>query len=107
MYPYYKSDMELGRITKSQAQEIIEALWIKLSEWVWTISSNTAKYFAGYNQFQNLTVGGRRRDGGDATNDLSYMCLKATESVKTHQPGLAFVYTRTALMNSSWRFQNW
>jgi formate C-acetyltransferase len=89
MYPYYKSDMELGRITKSQAQEIIEALWIKLSEWVWTISSNTAKYFAGYNQFQNLTVGGRRRDGRDATNDLSYMCLKATESVKTHQPGLS------------------
>lgn len=89
MYPYYKADMELGRITNSQAQEIIEALWIKLSEWVWTISSNTANYFAGYNQFQNLTVGGRRRDGRDATNELSYMCLKATESVKTHQPGLS------------------
>jgi len=89
MYPYYKADMESGRITNSQAQEIIEALWIKLSEWVWTISSNTANYFAGYNQFQNLTVGGRRRDGRDATNELSYMCLKATESVKTHQPGLS------------------
>lgn len=89
MYPYYKADIDSGRITKSQAQELIEALWIKLSEWVWTISSNTANYFAGYNQFQNLTVGGRKRDGSDATNELSYMCLKATESVKTHQPGLS------------------
>src|SRR5690606_13668956 len=32
MYPYYKNDIENGRITESQAQELIEALWIKLSE---------------------------------------------------------------------------
>lgn len=89
MYPFYESDIKAGKTTKEKAQELIEALWIKLSEWVWTISSNTASYFAGYNQFQNLTVGGRKRDGSDATNDLSYMCLKATEDVKTHQPGLS------------------
>jgi choline trimethylamine-lyase len=89
MYPYYERDLKSGRITEEKAQELIEALWIKLSEWVWTISANTANYFAGYNQFQNLTVGGRKRDGSDATNEISYMCLKATESVKTHQPGLS------------------
>ncbi|BAH07703.1 glycyl radical protein [Clostridium kluyveri] len=89
MYPYYKSDMDKGIMTKDQIQELIELLWIKLSEWVWTISANTAEFFAGYNQFQNLTVGGKTREGKDATNDLSYMCLKATERVKTHQPGLS------------------
>lgn len=89
MHPYYKSDMDKGIMTKDQIQELIEALWIKLSEWVWTISANTAEFFAGYNQFQNLTVGGKTREGRDATNDLSYMCLKATERVKTHQPGLS------------------
>lgn len=89
MYPYFASDIEKGRITEEKAQELIEALWIKLSEWVWVISSNTAKFFAGYNAFQNLTVGGRTRDGRDATNELSYMCLKASENVKTHQPGLS------------------
>lgn len=89
MYPYYKADMDKGIRTKDQIQELIEALWIKLSEWVWTISANTAEFFAGYNQFQNLTVGGKTREGKDATNDLSYMCLKATERVKTHQPGLS------------------
>ena len=89
MYPYYAEDMKKGAISSETAQELIETLWIKLSEWVWAISSNTAKFFAGYNSFQNLTVGGRTRDGHDATNELSYMCLKATENVKTHQPGLS------------------
>ncbi|WP_313758580.1 formate C-acetyltransferase/glycerol dehydratase family glycyl radical enzyme [Tissierella sp.] len=89
MYPYYKSDIEKGIMTKEQIQELIEAYWIKLSEWVWTISANTAEFFAGYNQFQNLTIGGKTRDGKDATNDLSYMSLKATERIKTHQPGLS------------------
>lgn len=89
MYPYYKAVMDNGIMTKNEIQELIEALWLKLSEWVWTISANTADFFAGYNQFQNLTVGGKTREGKDATNDLSYMCLKATEEVKTHQPGLS------------------
>lgn len=89
MYPYYQKDMEKGILKEDFAQELIEALWLKYSEWVWTISANTADYFAGYNQFQNLTVGGKTREGMDATNDISYMALKATEEVKTHQPGLS------------------
>jgi formate C-acetyltransferase len=64
-------------------------LWLKLSEWVWTISANTAEFFAGYNQFQNLTIGGKTREGKDAVNELSYMALEATEKVMTHQPGLS------------------
>ena len=87
--PYYEADLSAGRITPDFAQELVEALWLKYSEWVWTISANTADYFAGYNQFQNLTVGGKRRDGKDGTNAVTYMALKATEEVKTHQPGLS------------------
>ncbi|WMJ78125.1 MULTISPECIES: glycyl radical protein [unclassified Sedimentibacter] len=89
MYPYYKHDIDEGIMSKEEIQELIEAFWLKLSEWVWTISANTAEFFAGYNQFQNLTVGGKTREGKDATNDLSYMALKATEEIKTHQPGLS------------------
>ncbi|MDR1851290.1 MAG: hypothetical protein LBR21_01360 [Propionibacteriaceae bacterium] len=89
MYPYYAADVEAGRLTEEQALELIECLWLKLSEWVWTISANTADYFAGYNQFQNLTVGGKTREGLDATNPVTYLALRATEEVKTHQPGLS------------------
>ena len=89
MYPYYQKDIDANQLTREDALELIEALWLKLSEWVWAISSNTAQFFAGYNSFQNLTIGGRKRDGSDATNEISYLCLEATEKVKTHQPGLS------------------
>ena len=89
MFPYYQADLAAGRLTRETALELIESLWLKLSEWVWTISANTASYFAGYNQFQNLTVGGRTRNGRDGTNDLSYLCLEATAAIRSHQPGLS------------------
>lgn len=89
MFPYYDADIKAGVMTKEEGEELVQALWLKFSEWVWTISANTTGYFAGYNQFQNLTVGGRKRDGSDATNALSYICLEATDKVKTHQPGLS------------------
>ncbi|MBO5094175.1 MAG: formate C-acetyltransferase/glycerol dehydratase family glycyl radical enzyme [Lachnospiraceae bacterium] len=89
MNPFYEKDIVAGALTPDFAQELVDALWLKYSEWVWTISANTADYFAGYNQFQNLTVGGKRRDGSDGTNAVTFMALKATKEVKTHQPGLS------------------
>lgn len=89
MYPYYEIDIMNGTLDNEWALEIIECCWLKMSEWVWTISANTADFFAGYNQFQNLTIGGKKRDGSDATNDLSYLCLKATAELQTHQPGIS------------------
>lgn len=89
MNPYYEKDSAAGIITPDFAQELVDALWLKYSEWVWTISANTADYFAGYNQFQNLTVGGKTRDGRDGTNPVTFMAMKATEECKTHQPGLS------------------
>lgn len=88
MLPYYEHDMAAGK-TDEDILEIIECVWMKLSEWVWTISANTADFFAGYNQFQNLTVGGTLRDGSCGVNALSYLCLRATKELKTHQPGLS------------------
>ena len=89
MDPYYEADLQKNAITPDFAQELVDALWLKYSEWVWTISANTADYFAGYNQFQNLTVGGKTREGRDGTNPVTFMALKATEEVKSHQPGLS------------------
>lgn len=89
MFPYYEQDLAAGRITGDQAQELIDCLWIKLSEWIWFVSKNTASYFAGYAAFQNLTVGGKTADGIDGTNAVSLMCLKAARRTKTHQPNLS------------------
>lgn len=88
-HPFYAQDLKTGRITPDEAQERVDCLWIKLSEWVWFVSKNTADYFAGYNAFQNLTVGGKTPDGTDGTNAVSYMCLEAAKRTRTHQPGLS------------------
>ena len=89
MYPYYKADVEAGRIDYDTALELVECLWLKYSEWAWTISKNTASFFAGYTNFENLTIGGTKVDGTDATNDVSYMAIQATRECMTHQPTLS------------------
>ena len=41
------------------------------------VSELGAKYFAGYQPFINLTVGGQKRSGGDACNDLTHPMMDA------------------------------
>lgn len=89
MYPYYKADVDAGKIDYDTALELVECLWLKYSEWAWTISANTADFFAGYTNFENLTVGGTTREGKDGTNPISYMAIQATKETKCHQPTLS------------------
>ncbi|MCI5829026.1 MAG: pyruvate formate lyase family protein [Treponema sp.] len=89
MFPYYQKDLEEGKITRKEALELIELLWLKYSEWAWTISKNTAGFFAGYTNFENLTIGGTKVDGSDATNEISYLAIEATKDIMTHQPTLS------------------
>lgn len=89
MYPFYKKDIDDDRITAAEAQELIECLWIKLSEINKIRPIGATKAFGGYPMFQNLCVGGQTRDGQDATNELSYMCLDASQNVQLHQPSIS------------------
>ena len=89
MFPYHQKDLEEGKITRKEALELIELLWLKYSEWAWTISKNTAGFFAGYTNFENLTIGGTKVDGSDATNEISYLAIEATKDIMTHQPTLS------------------
>ncbi|SFD11387.1 formate C-acetyltransferase [Pragia fontium DSM 5563 = ATCC 49100] len=88
-YPMYQADIESGRITQDQALELLQAFILKCAELMWMSSELGAKYFAGYQPFINLTVGGQKRTGGDATNDLTYLIMDAVRFVKVYQPSLA------------------
>lgn len=89
MYPYYERDIREGRLTKVRAQELIECLWIKNAEVFPLQSEYEARHFAGYQSFQNANVGGLTREGADAANELSYMCLQATHDVRLNSPSLS------------------
>ncbi|QGU88555.1 choline trimethylamine-lyase [Erwinia sorbitola] len=88
-YPMFEADIREGRLTHEGALEMMQAFIIKCAELMWMSSELGAKYFAGYQPFINLTVGGQKRTGGDACNDLTYLIMDAVRFVKVYQPSLA------------------
>jgi len=86
MYPYYKKDIESGKITPDDAVEILECLWIKLTEFQKLRELYRTEARAGHSLFQNLTIGGQTPDGNDATNELSFLILDVVKRVKLTQP---------------------
>ncbi len=89
MYPFYKKDLDEGKISREQAQELIDCIWVKLNDINKVRDAVSADGFAGYGMFQNLIVGGQNIYGMDATNDLSYMCLEASMHVPLPQPSIS------------------
>ena len=89
MYPYFKADIEKGKITKEFAQELMDCIWIKLNDLNKVRDKVSAEGFAGYSLFQNLIAGGQDKEGKDATNELSYMCIQATMHVILPQPSFS------------------
>jgi len=89
MYPYYKGDIDSGRLNDFQAFELAGCMLIKMSEMMWITSEGGSKFFAGYQPFVNMCVGGVTREGRDATNELTYLLMDAVRHVKIYQPSLA------------------
>jgi formate C-acetyltransferase len=89
MYPYYLADMKSGKINQESALELIECLWVKFNEINKVRDESSTKAFGGYPMFQNLIVGGQTPDGRDSTNELSYLCMDATETIQMPQPSLS------------------
>lgn len=89
MYPYYKKDLDSGKLTREFAQELIDCIWVKLNDLNKCRDAASAEGFAGYSLFQNLIVGGQDKDGCDVTNDLSFMCITASKHVFLPQPSLS------------------
>lgn len=89
MYPFYEKDIRAGKLTREYAQELIDCIWVKLNDLNKCRDAASAEGFAGYSLFQNLIVGGQTAEGRDATNDLSFMCITASEHVFLPQPSLS------------------
>lgn len=89
IYPMFQADLEAGRMNKLEAFELLSCFIIKCSEVMWLSSELGAKYFAGYQPFINCTIGGQKRTGGDATNELTYLIMDAVRFTKMYQPSLA------------------
>lgn len=66
LYPYYQKDIAEGTLSRKAAFELICCLWIKL--------------YRDYD-VQQVVLGGVDAEGGDATNELTYLMLDVTEAL--------------------------
>lgn len=86
MYPFYKNDIASKTLTDDEVFELTQMFWIKLSSLTKLRSWSQTRLNAGYPMFQNLTIGGQKTNGEDACNELTFLCLDVTESLKLFQP---------------------
>ena len=88
LYPFYKKDLDSGKITPAKARELLSLLFLKTGE-LWNVLEEA--YIPGGEgtegkTTQNVTVGGIDKAGADATNELSYIGLDAYAAIRTVQP---------------------
>ena len=82
-YPYYKKDIEEKRITKEDARELLEELFLKImSHNMRPNSAASGDFSQRYEGSEPVTIGGVTREGRDATNELSYLILEAADRSK-------------------------
>ncbi len=90
MYPYLKKDLEAGRITKKQAQELLECLLIKARQRQYLFEYRGAKRIQAMGSNDKITISGVDSNGQDATNELSFMLLEAHAHCHLDEPVLSF-----------------
>jgi formate C-acetyltransferase len=91
-YPFYKKDLEEGRITREQALELIECLWVKIESISNIRPPQMEAITVGSSSFQTITLGGILKNGEDATNEMSYLAVEASMNVHTIQPTIVVRY---------------
>ena len=92
LYPFYKRDLEEGRLTPKQAKELLQAFWVKFNNQPAVPKVGvTAEESFTYNDFSKLNLGGLAADGSDGVNALSYLILEVLEEMRTLQPNTAIL----------------
>ncbi|MBR3750757.1 MAG: hypothetical protein IKK58_03200 [Clostridia bacterium] len=84
LYPYYKNDVENGVITSEEAVDLVACTLYKIAE---KKLMNAPTMWGG--DVVNIAIGGLKRDGSDATNELSYVILEAVKRCNIPGPNLS------------------
>jgi 4-hydroxyphenylacetate decarboxylase large subunit len=92
LYPYWKKDMENGEINREKTLELLECMRIKFTEIDCFASMGVVGGVLSGNTFNNLCIGGLKKDGTQATNELEVLILEAGITCDTPQPTLSLLY---------------
>ena len=95
-HPFYERDIRNGAMTKDQALELLECLWLKLAESNIVAMEILTYAHNGYPFWIQVPIGGQTADGYDATNELSYLLLDVSSNMQLHEPTVsARIHRRT------------
>jgi len=81
IYPFYKNDIERGILTDETALDLIEDFFLSFnrdSDLYWSL--------AWGDNGQSMMLGGVKRDGTSAVNELTYMCMEASRELRMIDP---------------------
>ena len=90
--PFLQKDLQAGNLTREEALELVECLWIKIESISSMRTPQAEAMSVGSTQYQTFTLGGILKNGKDATNDMSYMAIDASMNAHTIQPTLVVRY---------------
>jgi formate C-acetyltransferase len=90
--PYYEKDLRSGKITREEALELLQLLWVKFHELGLIYSPMLSGIYGGVESLQALTIGGVGPDGRDLTNEMTYLVLETAETMRTLEPSLVLRY---------------
>jgi pyruvate formate-lyase/glycerol dehydratase family glycyl radical enzyme len=89
-WPYLKRDLESGALTLEQAQEIVDAFFLKANCYYNAGPDKLVKTTGIGNTYQHTTIGGVDPETGeDATNPITYMVLETVGRLKLHDPTIS------------------
>ena len=91
-FPFYQADISAGRLSKPEALELLQLLWLKLFSVNKIRPWSHTRFGIGYATYQNVTIGGQTQDGRDATNELSFMVLETIRETRLTQPNVSARY---------------
>ena len=85
--PFYERDLADGLLDRQKAKELISCLWIKVNNHTAPPKVGvTAKESGTYNDFTQINLGGLDKGGGDATCEVSFICLEVSDELHLLQP---------------------
>jgi pyruvate formate-lyase/glycerol dehydratase family glycyl radical enzyme len=89
-WPFLKADLESGRIDMDQAQEYLDAFFLKANCYYRGETGKLVETVGAGNTYQHTTIGGV--DPGtneDATNPVTYMVLASISRLRLHDPTIS------------------
>ena len=98
LYPFYKKDMEEGKLTKEFAKELLECFWIKFNNQPAPAKVDITEEQSGtYQDFALINAGGLKENGADGVNELSYLILDVLEEMRLIQPSVCIQLSKKNL----------